>query len=179
MKKYKLEGPFHKILLEKLEGFRCEFSDYLGDFTVRIQAEDAKRVFTILKGDSSLAFDQMIDLTCVDYLNENRTPRFEMVYHFYSFSTKFRLRVKFGLPAENPATDTVSDIWLAGEWYERECYDLFGIDFRGHPDLRRIIMWEGFDGHPLRKDYPITREQPLLDLKDSPERHNYMDKHLF
>ena len=89
-------------------------------------------------------------------------PRFEVVYHFYSTTTFRRVRVKTRVEESDPTVDSMVPLYGAARFMERECHDMYGIAFRGHPDLRPILLYEGFDGHPLRKDYPIRREQPLV-----------------
>jgi NADH-quinone oxidoreductase subunit C len=98
-------------------------------------------------------FIRLSTITAVDW--PGREARFEVVYHVHSIDANQRLRLKCGLPAESPEIDSVTPVWGAANWYEREVFDLFGIVFRGHPDLRRIMMPEDWEGHPLRKDYPI------------------------
>lgn len=88
--------------------------------------------------------------------------RFEVVYHFFSLTHRHRLRLKVPLEESSPEVDTLTPLWAAANWFEREVWDMFGIRFRGHPDLRRILMYEGFEGHPLRKDYPVNKRQPLI-----------------
>ena len=88
--------------------------------------------------------------------------RFAVVYHFFSTIHKHRLRLVVPVEDTAPEVDTVSDLWAAANWLEREAWDMFGIDFRNHPDLRRILMYDEFEGHPLRKDYPVKKRQPLI-----------------
>ncbi len=88
--------------------------------------------------------------------------RFAVVYHFYSMAHKHRLRLVVPLEELSAQLDSLTSLWPGAEWLEREVWDMFGIDFRGHPDLRRILMYEQFDGHPLRKDYPVNKRQPLI-----------------
>ncbi len=88
--------------------------------------------------------------------------RFALVYHFYSMSHKHRLRLVVPVDESEARVDSVTTLWPGADWLEREVWDMFGIDFKGHPDLRRILMYEGFDGHPLRKDYPVNKRQPLI-----------------
>jgi len=97
----------------------------------------------------------------VDYLDK-RTPRFEVVYHLYSLSKNHRLRVKIPVAGEDPVVDSLTPLWKGANWLEREVWDMFGIRFRGHPDLRRILLYEQFEGYPLRKDYPVNYRQPLV-----------------
>ncbi|NTU60455.1 MAG: NADH-quinone oxidoreductase subunit C, partial [Deltaproteobacteria bacterium] len=102
--------------------------------------------------DERLGFEMLTDLTAVDYLP--REPRFEVVYLLYSFQHNERLFLKVPL-AENETVPTVEGVWKAANWLEREVYDLFGVIFENHSDLRRILLWDGYVGHPLRKDFPL------------------------
>jgi NADH-quinone oxidoreductase subunit C len=106
------------------------------------------------------ACDLFLDVTAVDWLA--RTPRFEVVFHFYSTSHKIRVRLKTRVAESEPAVDSLVSLYGSAGFMERECHDMYGIVFRGNPDLRPILLYEGFEGHPLRKDYPKTREQPLV-----------------
>ena len=111
-----------------------------------------------LKGE--FGFDMLLDVTAVDW--PERTPRFDVVYHFYSTREFVRLRLKTRVPGEAPAVDTLVGLYQAARFAERECHDMYGIEFRGNDDLRPILLYEGFVGHPLRKDYPKHHEQPLV-----------------
>ena len=106
------------------------------------------------------ALDLFIDVTAVDW--PERTPRFDVVYHFYSTLTFKRLRVKTRVDAADPTVDSLVPFYGSALFMERECHEMYGINFRGHPDPRPILLYEGFVGHPLRKDYPKRREQPLV-----------------
>jgi len=106
------------------------------------------------------AFDLLIDVTAVDW--PERTPRFDVVYHFYSTLSFKRLRVKTRVDAADPSVDSLFPLYGSALFMERECHEMYGINFRGHPDPRPILLYEGFVGHPLRKDYPIRHEQPLV-----------------
>jgi NADH-quinone oxidoreductase subunit C len=101
-------------------------------------------------------FDVLTDLAGVDYYNQGAPERFAIVYNLYSLKDNVRARVKAWVPEADPAIDTVSPLWKAAPWAEREVYDLFGIVFRNHPDLKRILLPADYVGHPLRKDYPLT-----------------------
>jgi NADH-quinone oxidoreductase subunit C len=101
-------------------------------------------------------FDALMDLTAVDYLNQGKPERFAVVYQLMSFSTLARFRVKAWVPEGDAWIDSASGLWRSAPWAEREVFDLFGISFKGHPDLKRILLPEGYEGHPLRKDYPLT-----------------------
>jgi NADH-quinone oxidoreductase subunit C len=137
---------------------------YRGDETLVVDATKIVEVMKALKEDAVLQMNFLVDLTCVDYLG--REPRFEMVYHLRSMLTGDRLRVKAPLAepedGSNPTIFSITDLWAVANWFEREVWDLYGIKFTGHPDLRRILMYEEFVGHPLRKDYPKERRQPLV-----------------
>ncbi len=116
-----------------------------------------------LKGD----YEILLDITAVDYLGK-REKRFEVVYHLLSLSQKKRLRIKVRVD-EGEKVSTLSFLWKNANWLEREVYDMFGIEFEGHPDLRRILLYPEFKGHPLRKDYPLKKSQPRIKLL-RPER---------
>ncbi|MDI6889380.1 MAG: NADH-quinone oxidoreductase subunit C [Thermodesulfovibrionales bacterium] len=107
-----------------------------------------------LHDDPHLHFDFLVDLCGVDYLDK-KVPRFEVVYNLYSIKYRHRIRLKAQVPEDNPRIDTVTSMWAGANWHERECFDMYGIVFRGHPDLRRILMPEDWEGYPLRKDYPV------------------------
>ena len=105
-------------------------------------------------------FDLLVDVTAVDW--PQRKPRFDVVYHFYSTLTFARMRVKTRVDEADPVVDSLVPLYGSALFMERECHEMYGIRFRGHPDPRPILLYEGFVGHPLRKDYPINREQPLV-----------------
>jgi len=132
----------------------------LGDATALVARERIGDVLMFLRDDPELEFEMLTDLTAVDYLGEQ--PRFEVVYHFYSVSHNHRVRVKARVPEDDPVIDSAVPFYASANWMEREVFDLYGIRFEGHPDLRRILLYEEFEGHPLRKDYPKEKRQPLL-----------------
>ncbi|MFO1490531.1 MAG: NADH-quinone oxidoreductase subunit C [Kiritimatiellia bacterium] len=107
-----------------------------------------------------LQFDLFLDVTAVDW--PAQTPRFEVVYHFYSTRHFSRVRLKTRVPESDPSVDSLLPVYGSATFMERECHDMYGIVFRGNPDLRPILLYEGFTGHPLRKDYPKMKEQPLV-----------------
>ena len=117
-----------------------------------------------LKEDPALEYDYLMDLTAVDYFK--RKPRFEVVYHFLSLKNRFRVRIKVPVATAELEMDSLVSLWPSANWYEREVYDMFGIKFRGHPNMKRILMYPEFEGHPLRKDYPIDRRQPRVGPQD-------------
>jgi NADH-quinone oxidoreductase subunit C len=122
-----------------------------GELTLIIEPGSIVAVCALLKLEHG--FVRLSDLTAVDRLPDE--PRFEVVYHLHSFKTNQRLRLKCLLPVSAPEIDSVTCVWRSADWYEREVFDLFGIPFRGHPNLRRIMMPVDWEGHPLRKDYPV------------------------
>ena len=154
------------VTLRKLKESLCdcilECHSFRGDDTVLIRPESLIPIATFLKQDPDLDYNFLMDLTAVDYLKMGKKPRFEVVYHFFSLSRKQRVRVKVPAEAVNPEVDSLVPLWPGANWFEREVWDMFGIKFRGHPNLKRILMYEQFEGHPLRKDYPIQKRQPLI-----------------
>lgn len=143
--------------------------DHRGDATAEIVPASLLDVCAFLRDDPALAFDMLVDVTAVDYIGS--VPRFEVVYHLYSIAKNHRLRIKARVPAESPCIASLVSLWLGANWLERETYDMYGIQFEGHPDLRRIFLYEEFQGHPLRKDYPKEKRQPLVPRRDlSPEQ---------
>lgn len=144
--------PDAAALLEFDPGAIAEGKYDHGELTLVILPERMFSVCEFLK--ARRAYRYLSDVTAVDrYPSE---PRFEVVYHLYCHDRKERLRLKCRLHGEQPEIVSVVPVWGAANWYEREVFDLFGIRFQGHPDLRRILMPEDWEGHPLRKDYPVT-----------------------
>src|SRR5215470_9966294 len=135
-----------------------------GDETIVIGRDDALAVFTALKNDPEFSFELLSDLTVVDFFGKE--PRFEIVYHLKSLTLGHRLRVKIRVTEDDPIAPSLSSLWKGANWLEREAWDMFGIRFSDHPDLRRILMYEEFRGYPLRKDYPVDRRQPLVEERD-------------
>ncbi len=135
----------------------------LGDEIVVIAKEALLSVAAFLK-EKPQDYAMLLDLTCIDHQGEE--PRFEMVYHLLSLAGNRRLRIKARLPEDDLRIASLTSLWKNANWLEREVFDLFGVQFEGHPDLRRIFMYDGFEGYPLRKDYPLRRSQPVVPLKD-------------
>ncbi|HVN87859.1 MAG TPA: NADH-quinone oxidoreductase subunit C [Candidatus Binatia bacterium] len=135
-----------------------------GDETIVIRRDDALDTFRALRDRPEFAFEFLMDETCVDRLGE--TPRFEVVCHLASLTHGHRLRVKVGIPEEDPVMPSLVPVWKSANWLEREAWDMFGIRFDGHPDLRRILLYDSFVGHPLRKDYPVNKRQPIVSERD-------------
>ncbi len=183
---------------------------YRGQQTVLIAREALRDMAGFLKDDAAMAFDFLMDLSCVDYLkfgtSQRSAPtlstpsplpcymqpktdaetwtrlpappqnfggaqaggvphdeyRFDVVYHFYSSTRNHRLRLKVPLTSADPVVESLAGLWHSANWFEREVWDMFGVRFTGHPNLKRILMYEEFQGHPLRKDYPVRKRQPLI-----------------
>ena len=126
------------------------------------------RVFDVVRTlKDQFAFDMFLDVTAVDW--PEREPRFDVVWHFYSTRHFVRVRVKARVPLADPTVDTLVPLYGSARYMERECHDMYGIRFRGNDDLRPILLYEGFEGHPLRKDYPKQKEQPLVPYLVPPE----------
>ncbi|MEE2663693.1 MAG: NADH-quinone oxidoreductase subunit C [Myxococcota bacterium] len=131
-----------------------------GDATALVESTRIVELMAFLRDDEQVSFEMLVDLCAVDHLGEE--PRFEVVYHLYSVSKNHRLRVKARVSEVSCAIDSVSSVWPSANWMEREAWDLYGIRFTGHPDLRRLLLNEEFEGHPLRKDYPKEGRQLLV-----------------
>lgn len=163
--------------LRVLETLKAKFGDAVvethsdfGDDTAVVRPERWKEICRFLREDPSMCFDMAVDLCGVDY--PGRTPRFEVVLHLYSVPKRHRVRLKARVgdaEGERAEIDTVADVWVGVNWFERETFDLMGISFKGHPDLRRILMYPEFEGHPLRKDYPANKTQPLVPYRTEAE----------
>lgn len=152
-----------------IDTFRAKFPDdtlsahsFRGDETVVVRKEALAAAAAYLRDE--LGFDMLMDLTAADYLP--REPRYELVCHLYSTKHNYRLRLKCPVPAGDLSVATLTGVWAGANWFEREAWDMFGIKFEGHPDLRRVLMYDGFEGHPLRKDYPLKKRQPLVAHRD-------------
>ena len=135
-----------------------------GELTITVDSKDIKQVCLSLRDSAETRFNQLVDLCGVDYLEYGAEeparkwsgPRFTVVYHLLSVEHNHRLRVKVFLDDETTIVESVTDVWKGADWFEREVFDLFGILFEGHPDLRRILTDYGFVGHPFRKDFPLS-----------------------
>lgn len=157
MKTEALTAALRSALGEKL----ASVTEALGEVTIVVQAKDLLAAAEVLRDDPRLAFEQLTDLCGVDYLEYGngrwKGPRFAVVYHLLSLRHNRRLRLRVFCPDDDfPAVDSVIGVWPSANWYEREAFDLFGIVFTGHPDLRRILTDYGFVGHPFRKDFPLS-----------------------
>jgi NADH-quinone oxidoreductase subunit C len=123
------------------------------EMTIYVERSAIRQAAALLKDDPTCPFNFLSDITCVDW--HPSEPRFEVIYHLLSIPHKERVRLKVRLSGENPALDSLTSVWPGANYFEREIFDLFGIRFNGHPYLRRILMPENWEGHPLRKDYPV------------------------
>lgn len=158
MEKKKVLEDLKQEFKEKIKEISVEF----GDEVVAVDSAFLLDIAKFLK-NAPYAFTMLLDLTCVDF--KDQKERFQMVYHLFSLSNNLRLRLKTPLPEKEPFIDSLTPLWKNANWLEREVYDMFGIQFRGHPDLRRIFMYDGFKGHPLRKDYPLRQRQPRIKFR--------------
>ena len=148
-----------KLLAELDAAVTATHAEY-GDATAFVERDRLLDVLAFLREDDACRFEMLSDVTAVDYLG--REPRFEVVYHLYSVAHNHRLRVKVGVAEDDAAVASAVSLYPSANWMEREVFDLYGVRFEGHPDLRRILLYEEFDGHPLRKDYPKEGRQPLI-----------------
>lgn len=155
---------------EKFTQEIIESHAFRGDETLMIRPSALLAVAKFLKETAELDFNFLMDLTAVDYLffaggRIQKEFRFEVVYHFYSLKHNHRIRLKVPVDEKTPEVDSLSGLWASANWYEREVWDMYGIRFKGHPNLKRILMYEEFQGHALRKDYPFNKRQPLIGPK--------------
>lgn len=160
--------PILPRLREVLGDVVLDSHAHAGDETIIVAPARWLEVHRTLRQQPEFAFDFLMDVTAVDYLGEE--VRFEVVSHLYASTHRHRLRVKARVPEKDPAIASLTPIWRAANWLEREAFDMFGVRFEGHPDLRRILMYEEFVGHPLRKDYPFDKRQPLVPERDPIEQ---------
>ncbi len=123
------------------------------EMTICVDRSDIREACALLRDDPACPFNFLSDVTCVDWYPSE--PRFEVVYHLLSIPKKERVRLKVRLNSSSPSVDSITSVWPGANFFEREVYDLFGVRFAGHPHLRRIMMPEDWEGHPLRKDYPV------------------------
>lgn len=140
-----------------------ESLDQQGDPVAYVKRESIRKIAEALKSDPEFSFDTLMDLFAIDYLHwEEKALRFEVVYNLFSMRKNHRLFVKVSVPEKDASVDSVVSVWPSANWFEREAFDMFGVTFKGHPNLKRILMYEEFKGHALRKDYPYNKRQPLV-----------------
>jgi NADH-quinone oxidoreductase subunit C len=159
-------------ILERLRGrfgaAVVDIHEQHGDATAVLDRGVLLDALRFCRDEPALRFDVLMDLTAADYLKypgREDGPRFEVVYHLYSLPHNHRVRLKVRLDEDDARVPSAVPLWPIADWLEREVWDMFGVRFEGHPDLRRLLMYEEFVGHPLRKDYPINRRQPLIGPK--------------
>lgn len=141
------------VLLHRFAGSIREVAVFRGETTITADREGLLLLGRFLRDEPDFSFAFLSDICGVDL--HPAVPRFQVIYHLYAPAMGRRLRIKVPLEEKDPVIDSVTGIWEAADWHERECFDLFGILFRNHPDLRRILLPEYFEGHPLRKDFPL------------------------
>jgi NADH-quinone oxidoreductase subunit C len=159
-------------LRERFGAAILETHSQFGDDTAVVEPSAWKAVCTFLREDPALDFDMPVDLCGVDYPSRATTGRMEVVMHLYSISQKHRIRLKARVGDEDmdgAELDSVTSIWAGMNWLEREVFDMSGVKFLGHPDLRRILMYPEFEGHPLQKTYPAELTQPLVEYRTEEE----------
>jgi NADH-quinone oxidoreductase subunit C len=157
--------PLVQKLKAKFGASIGEASEFIGQLSVRVDREQIKTVCEFLKSDQETQFDYLSDVTCVHYPDRLDAP-FEMVYNLFSIPNNERVRLKV---ATNASVDSVTSVWPAANWLEREVFDLFGIRFNGHPDLRRLLLPPDWEGYPMRKDYPLEFVENAWTAKHLPE----------
>jgi NADH-quinone oxidoreductase subunit C len=144
-------------LSERFGGAVRGAEEFRGDLAVTVARDRLHDVLAMLRREPDLDFAFLMDVTGVDHLAWGRIPRFDVVYHLYSLTHHRRLRVKCPLEEGDAWVPTATDVWQGADWFEREAWDMYGIVFEGHPNLRRILCHEDFEGHPLRKDFPADK----------------------
>ena len=158
-------GAILARLKTKIGARLTETHAHRGDHTAVVTRDGIIEALAFCRDEPDLRFDLLSDLTAVDYLRypgREDGPRFDVVYHLYSTPHRHRVRLRVAVEQDDPVVPTATGLWPIANWLEREVWDMFGIRFEGHPDLRRLLLYEEFEGHPLRKDYPIERRQPLI-----------------
>jgi NADH-quinone oxidoreductase subunit C len=146
-------------LKDRMGVLLSEPREFRGEITVDLlDADVVAEVCAFAKGD--LGFDYLVDITSID--NYGTDPRWTLVYHLYSYRHRASLRLKTNVSEELSEVFTVTGVWRTADWHEREIFDMMGIRFRGHPDLRRILMWDGYPHFPLRKDFPLAGKPSLM-----------------
>jgi NADH-quinone oxidoreductase subunit C len=147
----------NETILSRLKNWKSDAilasHEFRGEFTIVVRKDDIVGVCGLLRSDPELAFDMIVDITAVDWYRPE--GRYEVVYHLYSLTNKRYLRLKVSVDEESLVVPSVTGVWSGANWHERETFDMFGITFAGHPDLRRMYMPEEFEYHPLRKDFPL------------------------
>jgi NADH-quinone oxidoreductase subunit C len=160
-----------EILAARFPESIVETHSQFGDDTAVVKPGSWREVARFLRDDPRLAMNMFVDLTAVDYLPRGDSPRFEVVLYLRSLEKGHRVRIKARIGGEDGSDleiDSLVPVWKGAGWFERETFDMFGVMFKGHPDLRRILLYPEFEGHPLRKDYDADKSQPLVPFRDVP-----------
>jgi NADH-quinone oxidoreductase subunit C len=168
-----------QLVLDKLQrrfgDAILETHAHRGDDTAVVQRDRLLEIAQFLKDDPELQLAMPIDNTAVDFLGK-REVRFEVIWHLYSLTKNHRVRIKVRVgDGEDAWVPSLTPLWPGMDWHERETWDMYGVRFKGHPNLKRVLMYEEFVGHPLRKDYPIDKRQPLFEerpVRDIPTQRN-------
>ena len=153
-------SPALRRLLESLPDAVVATHAELGDATACVEPARIVEVARLLRDAPDPEREMLTALTAVDYFGEE--PRFEVVYHFYSVARNHRVRVKARVPEDAPELPSLVDLYASADWMEREVFDMYGVRFSGHPRMERILLYDGFEGYPLRKDYAKAKRQPLV-----------------
>ena len=148
----------YEAVIRELGGLYDRTWDSFGMLVLELRAENLFALVSRLRDE--FGFRLFLDVTAIDY--PERSPRFDVVYHLYSRSRNARIRLKVQVPEERPAVPSLTELYGSARFMEREAHDMYGIEFTGNDDLRPILLYEGFVGHPLRKDYPMEMEQPIV-----------------
>jgi NADH-quinone oxidoreductase subunit C len=153
-------------LSEKFAGEIIEVLERPGDCAVVMKKDKILEICRFLCHDPGLSYKYLMDICGVDYLAMGKAPRFAVVYHLFSLERRHRIRLKVPLEEGDLSLDSVVEVWKGAEWFEREAFDLFGIEFKNHPFLRRILTHQQFIGHALRKDYPLGKRHLCTEVWD-------------
>ena len=148
----------YETMIRDLKGLFERSWDSFGMLVLELRAEDLLALVSRLRDE--FGFSLFLDVTAIDY--PGRSPRFDVVYHFYSRTHNTRVRLKAPAPEDRPVVPSLTGLYGSARFMEREAHDMYGIEFTGNDDLRPILLYEGFVGHPLRKDYPMEMEQPIV-----------------
>lgn len=166
------EDKVVELIKTEYEKFFVESHRFRGDRTVVIKRDGLVEIVQRLKDDPELSFKFLMDETAVDYLGQE--PRFEVVYHLVNHEKNWRLRLKVKVSEKDCWVPTLVPLYEAANWFEREIMEFFGIDFKGHPEKKKLFLYDEFKGYPLRKDYPYNKRQPLIKYRDvGLERNHY------
>lgn len=158
------ESVLIKLIKEKFSSAIISYHSFRKDDTIVIKRDSLKEIMLFLKNDKMMQFNMLLDVTAIDYLGNE--PRFEVVYHLLSLSLIHRIRVKVPVDEKDAHVESIVSIYPAANWFEREVFDMFGIEFFNHPNLKRLLMYDEFEGHPLRKDFPLKKQFPRIEMRE-------------